>query len=269
MLKREASQQDDLNRAQRAVLARTEPKACLDRLAADGKALLDEIRRLLEAQAEWEAGFVIIRRLRSRRWPTATERVIQGATMGRARKRLQRALEWTRNQHSQLKAEADTVLARCTAIANARIFKLKRRLFSNRIKADEVGLLVGGRAVPQRGANPILSDVRDKQLEVIRLEKWVRELSLTVYQHFGRFEGLDRLTLLRPGDASLTGDMTSNIKALNKMSRTVQARETSPSRSFSFLTTAMSEDSLAPNSYARCAPQTLSWISHLLTTRHC
>ena len=92
-LKREARQQDELLRVQRVVLARREPKACLELLASHNRALLSETQRLIEAQQEWEAALIVGNRWRRRRRATATEWIIQGAKMGRQRTR-QRSRPW-------------------------------------------------------------------------------------------------------------------------------------------------------------------------------
>ena len=59
VLRREATEQDDLLRAQRAVLSRREPMNCLEVLASHDKALLAEMRRLAHVQAEYEAALII------------------------------------------------------------------------------------------------------------------------------------------------------------------------------------------------------------------
>ena len=193
VLRREATEQDDLLRAQRAVLSRREPMNCLEVLASHDKALLAEMRRLAHVQAEYEAALIIGTRMRYRRWPTPTEMVTQGAAMGRSRLRLRRELIWATGQRNLLANEAEAILARAAGNLQARIFKLKQKLSRAHTKAEKEELLVGGRSVPRLHDNPVFSDVRDNQLELITLERRLKNMDDLVVNTFEPRKGDEAL----------------------------------------------------------------------------
>ena len=230
VLKREARQQDELLRVQRVVLARREPKACLELLASHNRALLSETQRLIEAQQEWEAALIVGNRWRRRRRATATEWIIQGAKMGRQRTRLQLQLSWVDKQRGLLRDEAHAVLERGTAAANARILRLKKKLWNTRAKADAEEVLVGGKVVPRLANHPVFHEVKNSQLELVTLERQVTVMERIVFKNFediGKKEegaDLDGKGLDLGTGGMLGGTSSLGLTQLSKISRAVSKR---------------------------------------------
>lgn len=187
VLKREATEQDELLQAHRVVLARRDPMNCLEHLAALNKALLREVDRLAQSQAEWEAALIIGTRflLRAKgQHFTPTDHVVQGARLGRARKALDQNLTWASGQRMILRDEAESIMERAAGAARARIMKMKRRLQNSRSKAEEAQLLVGGRTVPRLGGDPVFNDVKGSQLELVNNERLIKKMDDLVWKNF-------------------------------------------------------------------------------------
>ena len=224
--------QDALLRAERAFVAHSEPKKCLELLAAHNTALLTETARLARAQTEWEAALIIgaaaargkalREKRRTTRRPTATEQVLMGRRMGLARSELQLRLQWIAGQRGLLRDEAEEVYLRNERALKTKTEQLHRRLAKTHAKAESSDLLVGGRSVPgsSRNADPTFAMVRQSQLDLVAVEKRRKGIEAIFKKHFGSpSSSLEGGGLGRP-DAFGMGKL--NVSALSKIARVAE-----------------------------------------------
>ena len=154
LLSREAKEEDGVLKAERLVIAHSNPKGCLEILIRQNAAMLAETQRLTRLQKEWEAMAIIAaaavrgKELRARqrrsRKPTVSERILLGRKMGLSRAMLQSRLRWIEGERALLRDEANEVFSKSESVDKAKWTQLQRRLSKSHDKAEESDLLIGG-----------------------------------------------------------------------------------------------------------------------------